>query len=130
MNSARFEFEVSQAQIQTWAELSGDYNPIHVDRSFAEQTRFGGTIAHGHLTLAVVSDFCAEFFGPQWMRTGALSQVRFTSPVRPDRGYKLILDPAEGESPLWTVTVIDAVSGKPCVSAQGNSDWGYLRRKS
>ena len=40
---------VTQRDINLYAEVSGDFNPIHVDEAFAAQTPLGGTIAHGML---------------------------------------------------------------------------------
>ncbi len=55
---------------------SGDFNPIHVDESFAAQTPFGGTIAHGMLILAYVSEMMTLAFGQSWLSGGKLS-VKF-----------------------------------------------------
>jgi acyl dehydratase len=46
---------ITEADIQAFAGLSGDYNPIHTNAVFAEATPFGARIAHGLLILAVVS---------------------------------------------------------------------------
>lgn len=46
---------ITEADIQAFAGLSGDYNPIHTNAVFAEATPFGKRIAHGLLILAVVS---------------------------------------------------------------------------
>ncbi len=47
--------EVSEELIRKFAEVSGDYNPIHLDDEFASHTRFGKRIAHGMLSGAFVS---------------------------------------------------------------------------
>ncbi|MBL4870800.1 MAG: MaoC family dehydratase [Robiginitomaculum sp.] len=46
---------VSGDKIDTFAELSGDFNPIHVDEEFAKTTMFGGRIAHGALSASLIS---------------------------------------------------------------------------
>lgn len=45
---------VTQEMIHEYADLTGDYNPVHVDPEYARQTRFGGCIAHGMLTASFV----------------------------------------------------------------------------
>lgn len=44
----------TQAEFDTFARLSGDDNPIHVDPDFATRTRFGRTVAHGMLLYSVI----------------------------------------------------------------------------
>jgi 3-hydroxybutyryl-CoA dehydratase len=73
---------VTQAHINRYAEASGDFNPIHLDPEFARRTPAGGTIAHGMLILAYVSEFMAVNFGSAWLSGGRLS-ARFKTPARP-----------------------------------------------
>lgn len=73
---------ITQEKINLYAEASGDFNPIHVDEAFAAQTPLGGTIAHGMLILAYVSEMMAQAFGENWASNGRLS-VRFKMPARP-----------------------------------------------
>ncbi|MFW6056901.1 MAG: MaoC family dehydratase [Chloroflexota bacterium] len=74
--------EVTQAGIRRYADASGDYNPIHIDEKFAASTPLGGTIAHGMLVLAYMSEMMCSAFGPGWDENGHMS-VRFKSPARP-----------------------------------------------
>ncbi|MBE3561439.1 MAG: MaoC family dehydratase [Ktedonobacteraceae bacterium] len=46
---------VSEADVQSFAHVSGDYNPVHLDHEYAARTPFGGRIAHGLLTGAFIS---------------------------------------------------------------------------
>ena len=46
---------VTQADIQAFADLSGDHNPVHLDAAFAATTAFKGVIAHGMLSAAFIS---------------------------------------------------------------------------
>ena len=73
---------VSQEKINLYAEAAGDFNPIHIDEAFARQTPFGGTIAHGMLCLAYISEMMTVAFGKGWASGGKLS-VRFKTPARP-----------------------------------------------
>jgi len=73
---------ITQEKINLYAAASGDFNPIHVDESFAAQTPLGGTIAHGMLILAYVSEVMAQAFDENWASNGKLS-MRFKMPARP-----------------------------------------------
>ena len=73
---------VTQAQIGRYASASGDFNPIHVDHDFAAKSQFGGTIAHGMLIAASISEMMAAVFGDKWARGGRL-KIRFRAPVFP-----------------------------------------------
>ena len=53
--SAEQTMIVSADKIDTFAELSGDHNPIHMDAEFAETTMFGKRIAHGALSASLIS---------------------------------------------------------------------------
>ena len=73
---------VTQDQIEKYARASGDFNPIHVDREFAATTQFGGTIAHGMMVAATISEMMAAAFGRDWLESGGM-KIRFRSPVKP-----------------------------------------------
>ena len=73
---------LSQEKIDRYADVSGDHNPIHVDEAFARTTPFGGTIAHGMLVLASISEMMAAAFGEAWLSSGKL-KVRLRAPARP-----------------------------------------------
>ncbi|MCZ7567283.1 MAG: MaoC family dehydratase [Ardenticatenaceae bacterium] len=74
--------EIDQDRINRYSEASGDYNPIHVDPEFAQKTRFGGTIAHGMLGLAFISQMMTNQFEYAWIDGGEM-EVEFLAPVRP-----------------------------------------------
>lgn len=76
------ERKLTQEGIAAYANASGDHNPLHTDPAFAATTRFGGTIAHGMLVLAFLSDMLTGAFGPAWAESGAL-KVRFRDAARP-----------------------------------------------
>jgi 3-hydroxybutyryl-CoA dehydratase len=73
---------ITQEKINLYAEASGDFNPIHVDQSFAAKTPFGGTIAHGMLSLAYVSEMMSLAFGRSWLSGGKL-RAKFKDSARP-----------------------------------------------
>ncbi len=73
---------ITQEKISLYAEASGDFNPIHVDEAFAAKTPFGGTIAHGMLNLAYVSEMMTSAFGKSWVSGGKL-RAKFKESARP-----------------------------------------------
>jgi 3-hydroxybutyryl-CoA dehydratase len=73
---------ITQEKINLYAEASGDFNPIHIDKSFAARTPLGGTIAHGMLSLAYVSEMMTSAFGRSWLSGGKL-RAKFKEPARP-----------------------------------------------
>jgi 3-hydroxybutyryl-CoA dehydratase len=79
---ARLTREISELDIKTMAEITGDSNPVHVDEAFAAKTRFGGRIAHGVLSAGLIS----AVIGTRLPGPGSiyLSQtLNFHLPVRP-----------------------------------------------
>ncbi len=78
---AAFAKTITVADIEAFATATGDKNPVHLDEAFAATTRFGGRIAHGILTVGLISACIAE----TWPGSIYLSQqARFVKPVRPN----------------------------------------------
>ena len=82
MNLPEMKKMVTQHRINLYAEASKDFNPIHINEDFAKKTPLGGTIAHGMLILAYVSQMMSAAFGQSWL-TGGKLDVRFRTPARP-----------------------------------------------
>jgi len=59
-DSAEITKTITEADVQAFAGLTGDHNPVHVDNAFAKTTRFGRTIAHGMLTASLISSVLAN----------------------------------------------------------------------
>lgn len=79
--SESFSHTVEEKDIQAFAEVSGDHNPLHLDPEYAEKTMFGSRIAHGLYTGALISGI----LGMRLPGPGAiyLSQnMQFRAPVR------------------------------------------------
>jgi len=74
---------VTQEHINLYASAIGDFNPIHIDPEFAKKTPLGGTVAHGMLILAYLSEFMTGHFGQAWLSTGNLS-ARFKGAAYPE----------------------------------------------
>lgn len=72
--------QITDELIRAFAEISGDYNPIHLDEAFAANTRFGRRIAHGMLSGAFISAVLGNEFHER--KIVYLSQkMKFVSPV-------------------------------------------------
>jgi acyl dehydratase len=76
--------EITQKQIDTFAEATNDHQWIHTDPERAKDGPFGQTIAHGFLTLSLIIPFWGELFDVEGVSSKVnygLDRVRFTSPV-------------------------------------------------
>jgi acyl dehydratase len=75
---------VTQERIDTFADATGDHQWIHVDVERAKDGPFGGTIAHGYLTLSLIPVLAAELFTVRGVRMAVnygTDKVRFPAPV-------------------------------------------------
>lgn len=72
---------VTDAHIAIFAGLSGDFNPLHVDEEFAKKTIFKGRIAHGLLTLSLISGSMGMLVAGTAIAFLGMN-VRFLSPVK------------------------------------------------
>ena len=76
--------EITQEQVNAFADATGDHQWIHVDTGRAASGPFGGTIAHGYLTVSLLPIFSMEIFRIENLTMGinyGLDRVRFPSPV-------------------------------------------------
>jgi acyl dehydratase len=77
--------EIDQDRVNAFADATGDHQWIHVDVERATAGPFGGTIAHGYLTLSLIPCLGAQVFSletPGAKLNYGLNKVRFPSPVR------------------------------------------------
>jgi 3-hydroxybutyryl-CoA dehydratase len=92
---------ITDELVRAFAEVSGDYNPIHLDEEFAKTTRFGKRIAHGMLSGALISAVLGDelsvrkivylsqtlkfispvFIGDTITATGTVSRIREDKPI-------------------------------------------------
>ena len=119
---------VDQARIDAFADATEDRQFIHLDAEAAARTPFGGTIAHGFLTLSLLSRMAAEAMllpeGLKMVVNYGLDRVRFLAPVRSGsrvRG-RFVLDSVEEKAPgQWLmrhiVTVEIEGGDKPALTA-------------
>jgi acyl dehydratase len=104
--------EMSQDRINMFAEATGDHQFIHVNEEAAKQTPFGGTIAHGFLTLSMIPYLSANSDLPKvdGVKMGVNyggNKTRFISPVRSGkriRGHWKLLELVEKRPGQWQQT--------------------------
>jgi len=105
-------FEVTQDRINKFAEATGDFQFIHIDEEKAKLTPFGGTIAHGFLTLSLIPVLGAMTEGARVtdVKMGVNyggNKTRFISPVRAGkrvRAHVKLLDLVEKRPGQWQQT--------------------------
>ncbi len=76
--------EITQDRVNRFADATDDHQFIHVDPAAAAQTPFGGTIAHGYLTLSLVVPLVSQIYRVDGVRMGVnygTNKVRFPAPV-------------------------------------------------
>mgnify|MGYP000686672428 FL=1 len=129
--------EIDQGRIDTFAEVTEDRQFIHVNKELAEKTPFGGTIAHGFLTLSLLSHFSeASGLVIEGVKMGinyGFEKIRFLAPVPNGsrvRGrffLKSVLEKKEGNFLItYQVSVDIEGSEKPALVA----DWLTLQLTS
>jgi acyl dehydratase len=121
--------EVGQDRIDQFADATDDHQFIHIDQALAAQTPFGGTIAHGFLSLSLLSRMAADvMLIPDTTKMAVnygLDRVRFLAPVKSGRRVRghFTLDSAEEKAPgqlllKHQVTVEIEGEEKPALTAQ------------
>jgi len=108
---------LTQADLNLYAELSGDHNPIHVDPRFAAATRFGAIVAHGMLLFSLVRGLLARHYPDRALLSQTLV---FAAPAFVDEPLRVILAPSCGdeESPTDITTVIRKPDGRACLEGR------------
>jgi len=78
--TGEFSKVLGDADVRTFADVSGDHNPIHIDEAYAKTTIFGGRIAHGMHTASMISAVLGTVFpGPGWVYIE--QTLKFKAPV-------------------------------------------------
>ena len=125
---------IDQARIDAFADITEDHQFIHVDPERAKQTPFRGTVAHGFLTLSMLSRMAGGvMLHPESMRMAVnygFEKVRFMAPVKSGkrvRGRFRMLSAEEKRASQWQITYEVTVEiedeDKPALVA----DWiGYM----
>lgn len=104
-DSAEITKTINDTDIQAFADITGDHNPVHVDDAFAAETRFGRRIAHGMLTASLISAVLANKLpGEGSVYLG--QTLQFVAPVFP------------GDEVTARVTVKEIREDKPIVKLE------------
>jgi acyl dehydratase len=118
--------EVTQERVDAFAEATGDHQWIHVDVERARSGPFGGTIAHGYLTLSLIPQFTPQLFDldtPGAKLNYGVNKVRFPSPVKVGSKIRAsaqiaeVTDVPAGKQMVTRYTIeIDGESKPACVA--------------
>jgi len=88
-------FVIDQARVDAFADVTLDHQFLHVDPERARQTPFGGTIAHGFLTLSLLTHLCLPFIPEPTNRKLVVNygfdKVRFSAPVRVGKRIRAVV---------------------------------------
>jgi acyl dehydratase len=118
---------IDQRQIDAFADATDDHQWIHVDVERAGRSAFGGTIAHGFLTLSLVSALLRSVVSVTGLRMTinyGLNRVRFVSPVpsgarvRARVTLHTLEEVADATQATWHVTIERDGAEKPCLVAE------------
>lgn len=105
-DTAQRSMLVTDEQIDLFARLSGDRNPLHFDEDFASKTKFGRRVVHGGVTAAILNALVAEDLpgpGSVFME----QHLKYTAPVHPGDTITadLVVLKAREDKPIYTVAV-------------------------
>jgi acyl dehydratase len=120
--------EITQERVNTFADATGDHQWIHVDPERAKEGPFGGTIAHGYLTLSLGPVLMPTIMTVKGIRMGVnygTGKVRFLSPVKVGSNLRLGAEltkiedlPGDGAQVYMTFTFEIEGSEKPACVAE------------
>ncbi|HTF81646.1 MAG TPA: MaoC family dehydratase [Cytophagales bacterium] len=116
----RHTFTITQQQVDAFAEVSGDKNPIHLDAEFASSTRFGKRIIHGIFGASIISYVMGMHFpgpGSVYLK----QNLEFKRPMFPDVTYEgVFIVKAIDDKRRATVqtNIYDKATGKICTEGE------------
>lgn len=114
------EFQFSQQQVDLFAEVTGDNNPIHSDHDYAAQTVFKRPIMHGFLSASVFS----RIFGTLFPGEGTIymsQSLNFLKPMYVDQPYKAVVTVEEVNAEKHRArisTIVHGADGEPAISGE------------
>lgn len=105
---------VDRLAIRLYAEVTDDFNPIHVDPDFAASTPMRGIIAHGMLSLNLIWQSLSATYGPG-VAEGARLEVRFVRPVRENDTVSAAGRIKDAEAGVYDV-MVENQKGEPVIT--------------
>lgn len=106
-DTAEITKTIAQSDIDAFASVTGDHNPVHVDEEFAKTTRFGQRIAHGMLTASLISAVLANKLpGEGSVYLG--QTLQFVAPVFPGDAItaRVIIKEIRADKPVMKLDTI------------------------
>ena len=119
--------EITQERVDRFAQATDDHQWIHVDPERAAKSPFGSTIAHGFLTMSLLSRFIYEATEIKSVRMGinyGMNRLRFVSPVKVNAEIRAhftlasVEDLKDGVQTIWNVVIEIKGSDKPALIAE------------
>lgn len=95
--------DVDQDVIDAYAELSGDYNPLHVDVEAGKAAGFGGTIAHGPIALQAFFRAATEWARADALPPGSTVKVTYRAPVKPGDRIRCVTSEMSSEDDVSAI---------------------------
>jgi acyl dehydratase len=118
---------VTQEQVDAFADLTEDHNPVHVDPAYAAGTPFGGTIVHGYFTVSLLAPLLEELLhveGAALSVNYGIDKLRFPAPVAVGARFRASAELAEvteikGGVEIKVVATVEVESSaKPALVAE------------
>lgn len=102
---ATYERTVTAEDIEKFAEVSGDTNPLHRDPEYAKKTRFGECIAHGMLSAGYISAVLGTRLAPHACAIYLSQNIRFLRPVKIGDAIKTVAEVKDLDAEKRTLTL-------------------------
>ncbi len=80
LKTEKLEKLITENMVSNYANVSGDFNPIHLDDEYAKNTEFKNKIVHGMLLISNINEIMYLNFNDNWNKKGSL-KIKFRSPL-------------------------------------------------
>jgi len=118
---AEFEKKVTAEDIESFARVTGDTNPLHSDQAYAKKTRFGECIAHGMISAGFISAALGTKLAPHCCVVYLSQSLRFLRPVKIGDTIKAVAE-VKGVEPEKRVLTLETncynQNGEPVVKGE------------